>query len=165
MNAAAAPRGASRDRWIPWAFVGFFATFITVDAVMVVLAVDSFSGVSTQNAYQEGLAYNETLAQAEREKALGWTADLAFLPSGPRQGRLSLTLLDRAGLPLSLASVTAELVRPTQEGFDFVVPLASDGEKFAAELDLPLSGQWEVRLVARQSDGSSLHRRQRIVVP
>jgi nitrogen fixation protein FixH len=164
INKAMPKRRASRDRWIPWAFVAFFATFIAVDAVMVVLAVSSFSGVSTENAYQEGLAYNRTLAEAQREKALGWRIDLAYAPSGPRQGRLIVGLMDRRGVPLSRATVSAELVRPTQEGLDFTVSLARDGESFAADLELPLAGQWEVRLVAARPDGA-FHHRQRIIVP
>jgi nitrogen fixation protein FixH len=163
MSMAMAQRRSTRDRWIPWSFVAFFVSFITVDAVMVYLAVGSFSGVSTQNAYQEGLAYNETLAEARREKALGWTMDVGFAATGERQGRLSVTLLDRSGAPLHGATVTAELVRPTQEGLDFTVPLAGAGQSFAADLELPLSGQWEVRLVAARAD-ATLHHRQRIIV-
>lgn len=163
MSTALTQRRPHRDRWIPWAFVAFFATFIAVDAVMVYLAVGSFSGVSTQNAYQEGLEYNDKLAAMRREKALGWTAAVDFRASGPQQGRLVVTLLDRDGTPLTQAKAQAELVRPTQEGYDFTVPLVREGEHFAADLDLPLAGQWEVRLaVSRGAD--SFHQRERIIV-
>lgn len=163
IDAIARRRSPARDRWIPWAFVAFFVTFIAVDAVMVVLALDTFPGVSTENPYQEGLAYNQTLEQEEREKALGWTADIAFKESGPQAGRLVVRLVDAKGVPLYRASVSAELVRPLQAGYDFTVPLDGSGERFQADISLPLPGQWEVRLTAEDRAGS-FHHRQRIFV-
>jgi nitrogen fixation protein FixH len=163
IDATTRRRSPRRDRWIPWAFVAFFLTFIAVDAVMVMLAVGSFSGVATENAYQKGLAYNRTLEAAERQKALGWSADIAFAGNGPQAGRLLVRLVDGGGRPLAGASVSAELVRPLQAGYDFTVPLDGVGDRYQADIALPLPGQWEVRLTAEDRANTFRHS-QRIFV-
>ena len=54
--------------------VAFFALIIAVDVVFMVLAYRTFSGQVASNPYEAGLAFNKTLAQREREAALGWSA-------------------------------------------------------------------------------------------
>ncbi|MDP6343656.1 MAG: FixH family protein, partial [Alphaproteobacteria bacterium] len=51
-------------RDVLWLLLGFFALIIVVNGIFVVLALNSFSGVSTENAYRQGLAYNQTLQAA-----------------------------------------------------------------------------------------------------
>lgn len=51
--------------------VTFFALIIAVDVVFMVLAYRTFSGQVASNPYEAGLAFNKTLAQREREAALG----------------------------------------------------------------------------------------------
>ena len=41
-------------------------------------------------------------------------------------------------------------MRPTEEGYDFALDLSeSEPGRYQAEVELPLVGQWEVRLAAR----------------
>jgi nitrogen fixation protein FixH len=147
---------SSQDRWIPWAFVGFFVVLVAVDGIMVRLALDSWPGVESDNAYEEGLAYNKTLDEARRQQAMGWRYGFAFRQtSEKRGGHLEVTLRDRNGLALAHTAVTARLIRPTSDGHDFEVAFADDGNGlYTAEVDIPLLGVWEVRVAAAGASGT-----------
>ncbi|HJV40493.1 FixH family protein, partial [Caulobacter sp.] len=54
----------------------FFAIVIGVDTIFMVQAYRTFSGEVASNPYEAGLAFNRTLAQRQREAALGWSASV-----------------------------------------------------------------------------------------
>ena len=163
MIAAHEDRRAGRREgwWIPWTFVAFFAVVLAANVILVVFAMATWSGLETDDAYRKGLRYNEQIAAVERQKALGWRADLAFAATGGRAGRLTLSLADRRGTPLDRAEVSAKLVRPTHSGYDFALALEGQGGgRYAAEVGFPLAGQWEARVTAtRGADRYRLVRR------
>ncbi len=143
-------RRAQSGWWIPWTFVGFFVLVFAVNGVMVWFALSSWTGLEITNPYERGLTYNRALEAAREQAALGWQADLRFEQTGPRHGTLEFRLQDRDGGRLAGAKVDAELVRPTEEGHDFALDLSErEPGRYRAEVELPLPGQWEVRLAAR----------------
>jgi len=153
---------ASRDRWIPWAFVAFFGVVLAVNAVMIWVAFVTWPGLETTSAYQKGLAYNRTLAAAKAQQALGWRVDLDLATADGRQARLKLTLADRYGDLIEDARVTAAFVRPTDAGHDVELVLPHDhGGVYDAEAALPLAGVWELPLVA-ESRGDTYRLRRRV---
>ncbi len=143
-------RRAQSGWWIPWTFVGFFLVVFAVNGALVWFALSSWTGLETDHPYERGLVYNRALEAAREQAALGWRADFRFDQSGQRHGTLELGLTDRDGARLQGAKVDAELVRPTEEGHDFALDLSeSEPGRYRAEVELPLAGQWEVRLAAR----------------
>ncbi|MFQ5774363.1 MAG: FixH family protein [Kiloniellaceae bacterium] len=145
------------------AVLAFFGVVIAANAVFVVLALDTWTGLSTENAYQRGLAYNETLRAAAAQRALGWRADLSVRATGAGRDRLEVAFTDRRGAPIESLAVTVRLRRPTHEGFDRDVALARAGPgRYAADLELPLRGQWDVRLSARSRYGKRFEFEDRI---
>jgi nitrogen fixation protein FixH len=141
---------AGRGRWIPWTFVGFFVVVFAVNGVMIWFAVSSWTGLEADNSYERGLAYNRAIEAAKEQQALGWRADFRFAQTSAGRGILELDLNGRDGARLQGARVDALLVRPTQEGHDFELALGErEPGRYLAEVELPLPGQWEVRLAAR----------------
>lgn len=131
------------DRWIPWYFVAFFAVLFVFDGIFVYIATATHTGVVTDDAYNKGLAYNETVAAAEAQSALGWQGDIKYSTAGT----LTFTLADKHGAPLEGAFVGAEAIRPTQEGLDFTLELSEIAPGiYETEAEFPLKGQWDVRL-------------------
>ena len=153
-----------RSRWIPWTFVGGFGVVVAVNAVLVVFAMTSWSGLETEQAYQKGLAYNETLAAVAEQEARGWNAKLSFAQTSERSGHLALLLADEGGAPVTGLEITARVVRPTVTGYDQIVALApAGGGRYGVDLDLPLAGQWQVDLEA-VGKGAPYKLRDRIMV-
>ena len=62
--------------------VAGFVVVVAVNAVMLTLALGTFNGLSTDGAYDRGLAYNQTLAAeaAQQARDLGMTGKGAIHP-------------------------------------------------------------------------------------
>lgn len=152
------------DRWIPLSFVGMFAVVLLANGALVYFALESWTGLDTENAYLKGLHFNEAVAEATAQQALGWQAALSVEPQ-PGGARIAVRLSQRDGTPLDRAVVTAQFVRPTLAGHD--VPLRLDsfgGGLHRGVVALPLPGQWEARLRVDR-DGQTFRLRQRFMLP
>jgi len=156
ISAASSPdqkRAIAAGGWIPWVFVGLFLIVLAVNSTMIVIAVSTFTGLETTNAYEKGLNYNNRLDVLAEQERLGWKTALDVTLSGERRVTLVFELSDHRGHAITAADVTATLLRPVQEGHDQEVPLDDKGNgRYAANLELPLAGQWDVQLTAKARD-------------
>jgi nitrogen fixation protein FixH len=157
---------AARGRWIPWVFVAGMMTVVCVNAVLVFFAVQSWAGIVTARPYERGLAYNQLIAAAAQDSALGWWANAAYQPAndaGP--GILSVELRDARGMPLNGADLSVELLRPLEPAQPMIVALFSAGAgRYVGPLEHGLRrGQWETRIKVTR-DGVVAHFNQRIAV-
>ena len=150
-------------RHVFYGLLCFFAVVLAANAAFIYLALDTFPGLSTDNPYQRGLAYNETLDARAKQRALGWRAEVTFEERGEGRGTLTVVLRDRAGAPLEDLRVVGQVRRPTREGLDRDVALARSGPgAYSAELALPERGQWDVRLVADSRGGGRIEMARRL---
>jgi len=128
------------------AVVLFFGTIIAVDTIFMVQAYRTFSGEVASNPYEAGLAFNRTLAQREKEAALGWNASVEA-----RDGKtVVVRVVDRDGEPLDGLSLTGVLERPATETGRQTLNFRSlgGGRYEAAAL---LDGAWDLRATARNA--------------
>ena len=138
--------------WIPAIFVLAFVVIIAVNTIMIVLAVRTFSGLETNNAYDQGLGYNTTLAEAAQNEKLGWHAAITFTPVGSDTRRIQVTMTDAGGIPLPDLDLKAVLVRPTNAGLDEVVQLTPlDRGRYQASFKPSALGNWDLRLRAERA--------------
>ncbi|MDR3435229.1 FixH family protein [Telmatospirillum sp.] len=154
--------------WYPFIFVGAFGVVLAVNLVFMASAVRTFSGLSSEHAYDEGLKYNERIAAARAQEKLGWTTKAEVQPAGgavPHSANIVLTVLDRDGKPVTGLSVQADFVRPTAAGHDSSAPLAEQGQgRYMVAASLALGGQWDMTVTARRS-GQVYQFAQRIFLP
>ncbi len=154
-----------RSRFIPWMFVGAFAVVAAVNGVMIAFALETFSGVTTEQAYEEGLAYNKTLAAAHAQEKLGWKLAIDLDARSRNDARLAVSLSDRTGAPLTGAEIIARFVRPTSAGFDKETRLSETGfGRYEVQPSLALAGQWDV-VVTASHDGASYQETKRVFIP
>ncbi len=136
------------------AVLAFFGVVIAANAIFIVLAIQSWSGLSTDDAYRRGLAYNETLRQAEIQRTLGWLARADLVPLLDGRARLGVVFTDRDDVPVEGLVVLGQLRRPSHERLDQPVELTRQGPgHYGTDLDLPLPGQWDLRLRATSPSG------------
>lgn len=156
IQAAHDPR---RSRWIPWAFVAFLTTVVVVNGIMVWFALTTFTGVTVPRAYERGRGYDQVLAEAARQDALGWSARVTFAGS-----TLRVAVTDRAGLPVP-GRIDGAMLRPI-EGDSVALAFAATGAgHWEAPLPALRAGQWEARLTLFGPDGAAFDIRQRAVMP
>lgn len=138
--------------------LAFFAVVFLANGAFVWLALTSWTGIDTENAYVEGLNYDETLRRAARQRALGWR--LEHVLAGDRAGRrLEVRLSDRDGFPVGGVEVGAELRRPTHQAEDVRLTLGADGEgRFRSDAFALAPGQWDL-VVRVGRGGETLYRR------
>ncbi|MGE0754327.1 MAG: FixH family protein [Alphaproteobacteria bacterium] len=149
-----------RDKWIPWYFVVFFLLLFILDGIFVYLALSSHRGVVTEQAYQKGLQYNETVEAANQQAALGWQGAITH-----ENGAVLFALRDAQETPISKARVTAYFSRPTQAGSDFSLTLDSlQKGLYGKTVSFPVKGQWDVKIVATWNQ-QQYQQRRRILVP
>lgn len=136
---------ARGDRWIPALIVAGFVVIVMVNGTMIWIAVASWTGVATSEAYNHGLNYNETLAEAEARDALGWS--VALTTGAVNDGyEAELMVTDVSGASIDGAEIVGRFVRPTHEGFDFNVDFRHVGAgRYVTQFVPPLAGQWILR--------------------
>jgi nitrogen fixation protein FixH len=157
---------AGRDRWIPWAFVAFFGVVLAANGAMIWIAFATWTGLETEGAYQKGLAYNQTLAEAKAQEELGWQVDLSVAARGGRFVDLELKLADRNGNLMQDAWVTAAFVRPTHAGHDLEVAMPHiHAGLYGAQAALPFPGIWELHLTVESGDDTYRMRRRIYLKP
>lgn len=119
-------------------FLGGFGIIFAVNATMATLAVTRFGGVIVENSYVASQEFNGWLATAEKQRALGWTAQ----SSRDEAGYLHIA---SAGIPEGTIA-TAVLRRPMGSReivhVDFGQPV---DQKFTSLAPIP-EGRWLVRL-------------------
>jgi nitrogen fixation protein FixH len=129
-----------RDKWIPWYFVLFFLVVASLDAVFVTVALRTHTGLVTEQAYEKGLAYNDTLEQARSQPPIQQAASF-------QDGRIRWRLRDESGNLLERPDVKVRIVRPVKASMDFERILTHVGNGvYEAALDLPAPGYWQARL-------------------
>ncbi|MGE5538788.1 MAG: FixH family protein [Gemmatimonas sp.] len=150
MTAKPLTRRPLTGRTVLLCLLGFFAVVAGVDASFIYLAEKSFPGLTTEHAYENGLAYNRVLAAAEAQRALGWTVSAATA-----EGALTVRVVDRNGAPVESPRVVAEIRRPAEDADDRAVVLdrAAPGS-FVATAALGAPGNWDVRIRIRRDDGA-----------
>ena len=131
------------------------ASFVLVGAVnglMVYFAIRTFAGQTDSHPYAQGLNFNKSLQAIAAQRALGWRVDGKIADAGHGVVMLKVTFRDGAGRPLADLAVTAHFSRPTNAGQDFEAALAHQGGGlYTAEVSMPDSGQWQVRLSAERN--------------
>jgi nitrogen fixation protein FixH len=143
----------ARGRWIPWTLVAFFGVVLLVNGVMIWIAMQSFPGLVTDRAYDNGLAYNRNLDAEAAQAALGWKAAIGARIVDGFTAELRVDLVDRDGRPIEGAVVAARLARPAETASDFDLALVpSGGGRYLAVFQLPMIGAWDVHLVATRGD-------------
>lgn len=128
------------DKWIPWYFVLFFVVVALLDGIFVSVAMRTYPGTVSEQAYEKGLAYEGTLEAARSQPPIIQSASF-------ENGILRWSLANQDGTPLTYAKVEAKLVRPVQSGHDFTLLLShTGGGVYEAKPELPLRGVWVAEL-------------------
>lgn len=131
----------------------FFGTIVAVNGTFVYFALDTWPGLSTRRAYEEGLAYNKTLDAARLQHTLGWKSVIGV--EGAESGGRALTVrvADRDGAPVVGLAMTLELRRPVREDQDRMLVLVESGEGvYRAAVEMP-PGRWQAVVKAVDPGG------------
>ena len=131
-------------------FVGAFGVVIAVNMVLAYSAVKTFPGLEVKNSYVASQEFNERL---QEQQALGW--DIRAEITG---GLLVLHITDPTGAPVEVAELRAVVGRATHVKDDFSPSFTFDGIAYSTPAALG-KGNWNIRLVAKDHDGTEFAQR------
>lgn len=131
-------------------FVGAFGVIIAVNLVLAYSAVKTFPGLEVKNSYVASQQFNDRL---QEHQALGWE-----VRAESKGGLLILHITDASGDPVRVADLQAVVGRATHVREDFSPDFTFDGTAYATPATLG-KGNWNIRLVARDSEGAEFAQR------
>lgn len=154
----------NRHLWLVYPIA--FVAVLIANGALVYFALSSWPGLAYENAFERGRKYNQVLRDEDRESKLGWRLVAKYEARGERAGTLTLRAADRDGRPLADLGVAATLVRPLGGAVpDRTIDLRESAPGvYAANIVVPVPGQWEVRVIAAGAAGARAHETHRFFV-
>lgn len=149
--------------------VGFFLIIFTVNGFMAYIALGTWGGLETKNAYKKGIFYNDELAAADEQKISGWKISLKHSPRSLKDdiqsARLDVEITWPTG-DLPPAQVKAFISRLVTDIYDQDITLSKTGNNiYTAPLHLPMAGQWGVTVLVKRADGLIYQLKEKFFVP
>lgn len=139
---------------IPYYFFAFFAVVVTVNGIMIYIALSSWTGLETKNHYLKGLSYNDNLQGAEQMANLGWQKQLDVVQISGLLTKVVYELKDKEGKAITGAVVKVLAQRPTHHGYDQEVTLQeTTAGVYEGPVEFPLEGQWDLRQIVQKGEG------------
>jgi nitrogen fixation protein FixH len=142
---------------------GFLVIIVLLSAMVLAVTIGTilvgrsqFDGVVNERPYETGLAWDKARKEQQR---LGWQLTLEERYFRKGSNDLSMTILGRDGKPLKDAAVLLVISRPASRKYDRTYEARKLGNgRFAASIELPLFGYWELRFDIQQGTARMEHR-------
>lgn len=131
-------------------FVGAFGVIISVNIFLAVAAVRTFPGLEVKNSYVASQEFDE---RRNAQAALGWVVSAHHA-----DGQVVLSITDRLGKPVQVATLSAILGRATHIKDDMEPAFQFDGAVYVAPAKLA-GGNWNIRMNATAADGTRFTQR------
>ena len=125
-----------------WLLIAIPASAVVMGVIMLVLAIQSYSGLVVDDYYKKGKQINRVLARDRLAWELGLAADLTLAEDGTVELRFAPDVDYVPGERIELS-----LVHATQPGLDRKLVLDRvEGHLLVADLTLPGPGRWNLFL-------------------
>ncbi len=163
-------RPASDGRPITGRFVlvvllSFFSVVISVNMVMMRLAIATLPGTEVDSAYSASLGYQREIQSAQEQDARRWKVDAHIERQADGAATLSLHVQDKTGTPLTGLSVSSLLERPTDRRADQALEIAEEGGGTYRGIARGVApGQWELVIEASRASQRMFLSRNRVVL-
>lgn len=122
--------------------LAFFGVIVTANMTMVYFAAHSWTGLVVKNSYVASQEFNATTVKLEKAAA-NVHSTIAY-----NAGKISVSLTDDAEHAVSAFNVTLKLGRPSHEGEDRVIVLATAGNGIYQADHTLAKGQWSGQVTA-----------------
>lgn len=137
-------------RILAW-FVGFFLVVFSANGIMTYYALETWTGLETEDSYVKGLNYNQEIKNARVQNESGWNVAIAQMPK-KTDDRFEIQIT-RPDESLPPTQVIATFIRPVIEGYDQEITLSHLGNGlYGAPVKLPLIGQWDILVVVESQN-------------
>jgi len=144
--------------------IGFFGVVFAVNGVMLYMALHTWGGLETDDAYRKGLFYNREITAAEDQAKSGWIISLDHQPISLRGDILAVNITRPDG-DLAPEKVTAFISRAVTNIYDQTITLDQLGaNQYGTPLTLPQPGQWDVDIRVSRPNGPLYQLKEKIFI-
>lgn len=150
MAATRTERGTIQGWHVLAGMIAFFGVIFAVNGVFLVSALNTHTGIVSQQPYRKGLDYNQRIAADARQQQRGWVDQVAL---DRAQGVARLVLADKDGQPVTGLAVRGFLGRPSTQQHDTRLTFeetATPGT-YTARVGQRAPGNWLLQLEAREA--------------
>lgn len=127
--------------------LAFFGVIFAANGVFLYYALGTFPGVAVESSYKAGQAYNEDIAAAKAQAALGWDVATHVTRASDGTAEITVTALDKNGRAISGLAFSANLQRPATETLDKAVALKEAGAgTYVGNVSDLEAGNWTLTL-------------------
>lgn len=152
-------------RFVLVAVVSFFAIVISVNMVMMRLAIATLPGTEVDSAYSASLAYQKEIQAAHSQNKRGWKVEAHIVREADGTARLNIDAKTQVGSPLAGLSILGRLERPTDRRADQPFDVTEDGGGlYRAVAHGVAAGQWDLVIVAYRNSQRMFLSRNRVVL-
>jgi nitrogen fixation protein FixH len=145
--------------------VCFFAVVISVNVVMMRLAIATLPGTEVDSAYSAGLAYQKEIQAAQQQDKRDWKVDAHIERQADGTARLSVDAKARDGQPVAGLSVFGRLERPTDRRADQAFEMMEGGGgSYRGTAHGVSEGQWDLVIEADRDGRRLFLSRNRVVL-
>ena len=168
MSLQAGPPFEIRGWHVLAGLVAFFGAVIAVDVGMAVQAYRTFPGEVSAAPFEDGLAFNHTLAERAQARALGWRAKVRATVLGAGGNNLSgralveVAIDDRRGLPVKGLRLSGRLERPATEAGRVSLLFTETRAGVYQALAPETPGAWDLTLTGADGSGAPFDAESRI---
>jgi nitrogen fixation protein FixH len=139
------------DRLWPLALVAVLALTVGANVVIYWVANRGEGPAVERDYYRRAVAWDSTLAEQARSRALGWRVAAALSPPAEGHGTLDLVVADAQGAPVSGARVHVEGFAVAHSGLRLDAPLNEVGTgRYAVRLAVTRTEWHEFRLTVER---------------
>lgn len=143
----------------------FFVVVISVNGVMIALAIATMPGLEDERPYQVGIAYNAEIQTARAQAARHWTVESHIGRDASRRASIKVEPRDAEGAPVTGLTVTARLMRPTEQRADRALSLKErDRGTYRGETADVAPGAWDMEIEAQRGPERLFRSRNRITL-
>jgi len=139
--------------------IAFFGVIIGVNLTMAWFANSTWSGLVVANGYVASQSFDDDLAKARAQEALGWKVGFDFTAD-----RIRLTFEDAQGQKIDALTISGELERTVTDKEDQKLSFQPMGSGVYSAPATLAPGIWEVEIDAQGNGVSDYHKIFRFVV-
>lgn len=143
----------------------FFLIIFIANGFLVYYAMNSFSGLETENPYERGVAYNSDIARAKQQNQSGLDVKIKIATQPDRIIGVTVSAMTAAGEPVSGKKLSIRFFRPAKHGID-QTPRIFENQPgiYSGQAQLPLAGVWDLKLDIFDGDKQLYQTKSRIEV-
>ena len=165
MTTTAAAARPITGRFVLIVLVCFFGVVISVNMLMMRLAIGTLPGTEIDNAYSAGLAYQHEIQAAQQQNDRKWNVEAHIQRRQDGTARLSASAKTPDGRPLTGLSMFGRLERPTDRRQDQPLEISESGAgSYSGIARGVAAGQWDLVLEAERNGERLFMSRNRLVL-